>query len=323
MLAQLYARSLAWLSIFLLSLCGSSLSWASPKIIIINSSDAQPYQLAAAALSKHLSDSEELAQYRVELLTITQAQKISELGLGPDSFIVTVGSAAAEYAIQLNPDVAIVNSFITRNAYQAIRGQAAANKAITAVFMDQPIARLIHLASLLKQDQQPYRIGMLSQTALPVDTPHPASIVINSATLLLNQNPIKQIEPLMKNSDVFIVRPNTSLFNRLVAKLVLQLSMRYKTPVIGFSEKYAKAGALLSLYASPENIGQDSAKLIHDWISDTHKNMPAARYGKSFSIVVNQRVAKKMALSVDAEHLTQQLQQRELHKQEENNFADQ
>tara|TARA_R110000868_G_scaffold391396_4_gene661476 strand:+ start:211 stop:1224 length:1014 start_codon:yes stop_codon:yes gene_type:complete len=306
----------------ILGLCYSPVGLANAKIIVINSSDAPPYQHTAAALAKHLAASGVLAKHELQILSLAQADTLA--ALEPGNVIVTLGSAAADYAIQQLPGVPVINSFITHSAYQALHAPALPDQAITAVFMDQPLARLIQLASLLKQDQQPYKIGLLSQADVDQQLLTAASvsdIEIHSATLLLKQNPIKQIEPLMKHSDVVIVRPSTSLFNRLVAKLVLQLSMRYQTPVIGFSEKYARAGALLSLYASPDNIGQDTAQLISEWLdaptldasalNRPPKGLPPARYGEHFSLAINARIAKKMSMTVDAQQLSTALQRME------------
>ncbi|WP_169335538.1 hypothetical protein [Dasania marina] len=304
-------------------LCYSPVGLASAQIIVINSSDAPPYQRTAAALAKHLAASGVLAKHELQILSLAQADTLA--ALEPGTVIVTLGSAAADYAIQQLPGVPVINSFITHSAYQALHAPALPDQAITAVFMDQPLARLIQLASLLKQDQQPYKIGLLSQADVVdqqlVTAASVSDIEIHSATLLLKQNPIKQIEPLMKHSDVVIVRPSTSLFNRLVAKLVLQLSMRYQTPVIGFSEKYTRAGALLSLYASPDNIGQDTAQLISEWLEASPldapplnrppKRLPPARYGGHFSLAINARIAKKMSMAVDAQQLSTALQRQE------------
>jgi len=302
-----------------LSLCWTEITFASQKIIVITSSELPAYQLAATTLGRQLAENGSSSAYTTEfwLLNEVKAKGTAATMTEKNSVIVTVGSAAADYAVHNFVDSQIVCSFITRNAFNTITADASAENAITAVFIDQPIKRLIRMSTLIRKDQSPYKIGMLSQkflaepSLLNEGATANNDIEINSATLLLTGNPIKQIEPLMKNSDVFIVRPNTSLFNRLVAKLVLQLSMRYKTPVIGFSEKYAKAGALLSLYASPENIGVDTGIILSEWIGASPNSMPAPRDGREFSLVINPRIARKLRMELDAEQLQSMLKKKE------------
>ncbi|MFT7128821.1 MAG: putative ABC transport system substrate-binding protein [Gammaproteobacteria bacterium] len=304
---------------FILSLWWTEIACAGQKITIITSSDLPAYQLAAAELGRQLAENGMSSSHPTDfwLLDDVKAKSATAAMIEREDVVVTVGSAAADYAVHHFVSSRIVCSFITRNAFDVITADASPDNAITAVFIDQPIKRLIQISTLLRKDQSVYKIGMLSQSvlaepSLAIDASAANNdIEINSTSLLLTGNPIKQIEPLMKNSDVFIVRPNTSLFNRLVAKLVLQLSMRYKTPVIGFSEKYAKAGALLSVYASPENIGWDTGLLLSEWMQDPSNATPVPRDGSEFSLVINQRIARKLSITLDAEQLKSTLQKME------------
>ena len=295
----------------MMSVVWSGMTYAGQKIAVITSSDLPAYKRAAVALEKQLLNNGLSANYPTDYWSLDAVKETDATAAMKEQghVIVTIGSAAAAYAVNNFVNSLIVCSFITRNAFDTISADALTSQATTAVFIDQPIKRLIQISTLLRKDQSPYKIGMLSQSVLAepnlVGDGAAANddIEIKSTTLLLNGNPIKQIEPLMKSSDVFIVRPNTSLFNRLVAKLVLQLSMRYKTPVIGFSEKYAKAGALLSLYASPENIGLDAARMLSQSMQAPADAMPPPREGNEFSVVINQRIARKLGFAVDAEQL--------------------
>lgn len=299
----------------LLSIWCCNVASASQNIIVISSSSLPAYQQAGKALGRQLQKNGLSSIYPTQFLLLDEitAKAAASVNTG-DTVVVTIGSAAADYAVRHFVDALIICSFITRNAFAAISADLPATHTVTAVFIDQPIKRLIKLSMLLRKDQSPYQIGLLSQRALPVqnivnELSEPDYILeVNAKTLSLDENPIRQIEPIMKSSDVFIIRPDTSLFNRLVAKLVLQLSMRYKTPVIGFSQKYAKAGALLSLYASPENIGQDTGNLLNEWLRVPLRLMPVPRDGEQFSLVVNQRIARKLGIEINPEELTAILQ---------------
>ena len=183
--------------------------------------------------------------------------------------------------------------------------------------MDQSLSRLLNLATLLNIKQTPLKIGMVNQNILELEKSTgkagllTADIEVNTASLQKNDNPMKVIGTLMKTSDVFIVRPNTSLFNRLVAKLVLQLSMRHKIPVIGFSKNYSQAGALLSLYATPEDIGLDTANALYSWLASSEQRMPKPKAGLSFSIAINPHIAEKMGIALIANELENELRNKE------------
>jgi len=294
----------------LLTILWSNIAAAGQNIVVITSSALPAYQRAAKALERQMALNGMSSSFTTDFWSLEEAKAVAAtVNKRQDAVFVAIGSAAADFAVHHFVDSVVICSFITRNAFETIGADLPASNTVSAIFIDQPIERLIKMSSLLKKDQTPIKIGMLSQNTLPVQSivskaaARGLNIEINTRTLSLTENPLKQIEPIMKNSDVFIIRPNTSLFNRLVAKLVLQLSMRYKTPVIGFSEKYAKAGALLSLYASPENIGQDAAKLLTEWLLSPQNSLPVARDGSEFTLVINHRIARKLAMRLDDEQL--------------------
>jgi len=311
-------RAIAW-SLFLFLSFGK-LAYGNQKIIVISSSEASVYQQAVTAFEQGVNQSDLLNTYSLVHFQLDTLKKNNLLAKATEGdTIITIGSAAADYASRHFAGTPILCGFITRNAFAAITSKHPENPTITAVFMDQSLTRLLNLAGLLRADQSPFKIGLLSQSTEAIKTlsnqaNHSAKdILVELASLQAGNNPMNVIKPLMKASDIFIVRPNTSLFNRLVAKLVLQLSMRYKTPVVGFSKNYAQAGALLSLYASPEDIGKDTARSLEQWLASPEKKMPKASEGKTFSIVVNPHIAAKMSV-----HLAPEKLQDELRRMEEN-----
>jgi len=327
---------------FIVFVCFAHSAWADQTIIIISSSGAPVYERTVNTIDTQLRDRGLSSRYRLQRLRLDRGIDLEALELMQSpALIITVGSAAAAFTLEHFPERPVICSFITRSAFASISERVfPTSNSVTALYIDQPITRLLKLASLLRAEQSPYKISMLSQQSMAqLGLANEGEAILNDShisSLMLSKddNPIKKLEPLMKNSDVFIVRPNTNLFNRLVAKLVLQLSMRYKTPVIGFSKKYADAGAMLSLYASPEDIGRDAAKLIAAHLSASNEVNSSAnsvasqadispgnlaispvinkhREGSEFSIAVNQRIARKMGFTLEAKQLKHRLQQLE------------
>ena len=293
------------------------LAYAEKNIVVISSSNATVYQQAYTAFEEDLERRGLLETYTLNRFQLGDINKTALFEVKGTASVLTIGSAAASYAIQHYVDTPIICTFITRNAFTSIAAKFPLKKNLSAVFIDQSLSRLLNLASLLGVKQSALKVGMLNQNPLELDKSTGngrflgGNIEVKSASLQKNDNPMKVIEALMMTSDIVIVRPNTSLFNRLVAKLVLQLSMRHKTPVIGFSKKYAQAGALLSVYASPEDIGMDAAKTLNNWLPLAGHTMPESKEGSNFSIVVNHHVAKKMGITPNAKELKNELQKME------------
>jgi putative ABC transport system substrate-binding protein len=71
---------------------------------------------------------------------------------------------------------------------------------------------------------------------------------------------------------------------------VLPLSYRFRTPVIAYSKKYVDAGALASVYFSPDNVAATIAdSLLEDSSVDTSND---------FSVSLNSSVARSLGIKL-------------------------
>lgn len=294
-----------------LLVCGYTV--AEQSITVISSSNSPAYITTVSTIKQRLAENKQADDYVISELFHDELMAGDATIDSNTSLVITVGSAAAEYIVEQKIPAPVIFSFITCSAFEVLQAKIPAAQQYTAIFIDQPLGRLMTLSQLIAQKAE-LKLGVLSQAQsaeLNNDKTDIEGISISQLALALDKNPIKQIEPLIKNNDMLIVRPSSSLFNRLVAKLVLQLGMRYKTPVIGFSESYSKAGALASLYAGPENIGLDVADTIAGWLLQPATVFPEPAAGKYFSLAINPRVAKKHGLQLDNDALTVALKLRE------------
>lgn len=108
--------------------------------------------------------------------------------------------------------------------------------------------------------------------------------------LTLSSNPVTSLDPAMRKSQVFMVLPDAADFNRAVAPWVLQLSLRYRMPLLGYSFNYANAGAIASLFQSREDL---AANLVNR-LFDPNSIM-------QFSIRLNYSVAQNLGIELLSE----------------------
>lgn len=111
------------------------------------------------------------------------------------------------------------------------------------------------------------------------------------AILEMDSNPVLSLDPVMRKGKVFIVLPDNASFNRAVAPWVLQLSLRYRVPVLAYSFSYANAGALASLYQSEDDI-------LHNLINAIEGQNLATL---NFSIRLNYAVARNLGIELKSE----------------------
>lgn len=246
--------------------------------------------------------------------------EIDELGESAPKLegrLVTIGTQAAAYAYQHYPEKAMVNALLTRSGFAELAQHAfgslqqVAQKDINPLYLDQPLARFLALGSMLVPAAKTVGIlvGPANSDRLEVIKRQAAEsgFDVNIALLDPNSNPIKVIEPVVKVSDFFVVLADRKQINQLAAKWVLPLSYRYKKPVVAYSRKYVDAGALASLYLSPEDVALSiiDALKTEDSYSATHS--------LRFSVAINSSVARSLAIAVkDPQTYAAELRSREI-----------
>nr|HPR06509.1 ABC transporter substrate binding protein [Denitromonas sp.] len=90
----------------------------------------------------------------------------------------------------------------------------------------------------------------------------------------------------------------------------LLTAYRHRSPVIGFSPAYVRAGAVMAVYSSPEQMGQQAAEMAVQ--SLLGNPLPEARHPAYFSVSVNPHVARSLSIDLpDAATLEAQIRRQE------------
>lgn len=80
--------------------------------------------------------------------------------------------------------------------------------------------------------------------------------------------------------------------------------------MVAFAPAYVRAGALMALHVTPSQIGQQAGAMARGVLQG--KSLPPIPvYSQSFSISVNEHVARSLALKLDVEDLQSRLRMRE------------
>lgn len=229
------------------------------------------------------------------------------LNFKPD-FIVTVGAMASETVMKSKPQQPVLSVLITDSAFNLLskkyygsNTQAyAAN--VSAICLDQPFQRSIRLAKLILPEAKIAGVMTGPSSKKREDDfaqyVTDANMVPKMINIGLEDNPIHLLEPIIKRSDVFIPVPDNRRVNIATAQWILQLSYRYKVPVIAYSKTYLDAGALAAIYSSVENVAQQTAEFIdNEFLGDTGGSHAAAY----FSISFNSSVASNLNIDLKSE----------------------
>lgn len=217
---------------------------------------------------------------------------------------VALGSDACQ---RLAPSgVPTLCALLSAEAFAAVACGAHCER-LRAIVMDQPVSRQIAVASSIYPSL--VRFGVLGRER-PTDKARlPPHLSLDyhafSAAVALPA----QLDGALAGNDALVALPDSTIFNRETLHVVLLTAYGYAKPVIGFSRAYVRAGALISTYATPEQVLRDvfedvaveragqglegsGARDEPRWFED-ERMRPSTR----FSVAENRRIARSLGLS--------------------------
>jgi ABC-type uncharacterized transport system substrate-binding protein len=87
-------------------------------------------------------------------------------------------------------------------------------------------------------------------------------------------------------------------------------TIRAQVPLVAFSPAYVRAGALLAVYSTPPQVGDQAAQWVLNGLAN--RTLPEqALEPLDFEISVNEQVARVLGLSLDVKALTRALRRQE------------
>jgi ABC-type uncharacterized transport system substrate-binding protein len=275
-------------------------------ILLLLSSDASYYLETASSLqdtvNKALPESPGFSTINL------QKTKLSD-HRGPSyQLIVAIGSYATREVVNWGGETPVLSIFTPKNAYESAwsaHDKATARPA-SAIFLDQPLSRVITLASLLKPQATRFStiFGPASRgLEAELKTLTAArGLILKHGYLDKEDNPVSVLRPVVSGTDLFIALPDQAVLNRAIAKWILHLSFQQKVPVIGFSKAYTVAGALASIFSSPDDIGRQAGEQISQWLRNPASTLGEPQYPRYFSITTNPAIARSLGISLPADN---------------------
>ncbi len=103
--------------------------------------------------------------------------------------------------------------------------------------------------------------------------------------------------------DVFWMLPDVTVVNPESVKYLLGASYRHNVPVFSFTKKYVEIGAAAGLHVSPAEIGAQAADIGKRILSDRNVKSPLRVDARKASLIVNDRIIRKLGTVVNQDVL--------------------
>ena len=285
---------------------------AATLVVVVSSDRTAPYAEAAEAF---ISELERTGLSRYEMLQVT-ARELAGAGPLTPRLYVALGTEAVVTMLKAESRVPVLGTLLPRSSFEHAM-QASGRKPSTqfsALYLDQPLSRQLELIRLALPTAS--RVGVLwgpdSQVlssqlkALSGST----SLTLNEATVGAQEPVFGGLKRVLEEADVMLAVADPQVYNTNSVQNILLAAFRARVPMVAFSPAYVRAGALMAVYATPAQIGQQAATIARGVLQG--KELSATPlFSQDFSVSVNEHVARSLGLTLDADTLRTRLRRKE------------
>lgn len=298
-----YTIKLLIVALYSLSLFGGfDFAYAENKeisVVLIVDSQSSISNVAATEIFSALEN------YKNINVTLKYAEEVRSFKESQIDYAISIGSASANEVVKLKPKFPVLFTFIPDDSIEELLNKH--NKShYYAITLYQPAKRNLLLSKLVLN-----RIAKIGLTLGPktkkIINQYKAEARKASTDLVIKSSsnysePIDAMRDSLDESDLYIAIYDSEILNRHTSKWLLYMAYKMNKPVIGYSPAYTKAGAVASIYTTPEQFGTQSAEWLIDMLRNNKGNI--IRSPKYFSISVNARIQHNLRLpDISAETL--------------------
>lgn len=230
-------------------------------------------------------------QVAVEQAKFPLARQLGGGRRGQQTVVVVVDEKHLEAAVSTGAPVLLVTPVpVTRSSTEGELGQ---------VLTSPSLARQAKLVRVLLP--QVRRAGLLASAgdiARLEEEVRSAGLTVTSRRWDPDQA-VRVTGDLLRDADVLLAQPDPTIYNRDYAKALLLTAYRQGKPMIGPSAAFVRAGALASLYATPDAIAGEVVAALSSF--ERTGRLPPKASVERFQVVVNPQVARSLGVVLPPE----------------------
>ena len=113
----------------------------------------------------------------------------------------------------------------------------------------------------------------------------------------------KKLKAIKPHIDALWMLPDVTLLVPETIEILLLFSLENKIPIITFSEKYVRMGALLSIASDPFDMGRQAGEMANKVVSGKEITTIPPEYARIPVVTLNEKVMKNLGVRVAEERL--------------------
>ena len=266
------------------------------QVLLLLSEESSAFSEAAEAIVSELRS----AGHRTQSLSLPLRSDESA-ALAGNALIITLGTRAAQTVSSMAPRSLVLHTLLPRSAFEKLTTRGDDLRRVSAVFIDQPASRQIELLRIALPDwtraafvtsRESSELGQRLVASARDKRLRPVLEQLNDESELY-----PTLQRVLADPAVLVAVPDATLFNNRTISNILLTAYHQRSPVVGFSPAYVKAGALIALYSTPAQIGQQAGEAARAGLASGSLPPPAAP--RHFRVGTNRYVARSLGINLD------------------------
>lgn len=300
-----------FLSWVLAACLASAAQEASATVHVVSSERSAAYQQAADAMASELKR-EGTVERRIVQLTSDEFEAYQ--GPAPRLYIA-LGTEACAVLARAERKAPVLCALLPRASFERVLRDSGRRSGaqFSALFLNQPVARKLDLVRLALPNA--HRIGVLlgaesqQQEAALRAAVLARNLKLVGVTVKADEPLFNGLKKVVDESDLLLALADPQIYNSASIQNILLTSFRAQVPMMAFSPAYVRAGALLAVYSTPEQIGHQAGVMARAVLSG--QALGAPQFPSHFEIGINEHVARSLGLKLDATDLSDRLRRLE------------
>jgi ABC-type uncharacterized transport system substrate-binding protein len=262
---------------------------------IVSSGQGESYESALKAIQQSIKASTPQLSTKTTSLSLFSLSEVAS-----DDLIITLGDEAMHTLSRLSNTPPIIYSFADLSTLPDGSGNWAAT--VTAQPLSTMLTVITPLVSKLYKNEL---LVAYSNTNKRIATEVTLAEQLNNGliapvTIDEGEKPAKYIEDKLFKAGALIAVNDKHVWQGENARWMLYQAYRYKVPVVGYSKKFLKAGALVSVYSTLDQIALKTAQLVQQWEQSGQLVQKGIIYA-DYNIEFNRNIARALNMDVPAD----------------------
>jgi len=273
-----------------------AISYSQERVLVVMSNPGEIHQNFYSALEDKLHNNITISQ--------TSISDINNEILDQQNLIISTGYKAAKAISRYKTKTPVIYSLIPDN--DSLQSDILCkNTTCYKIYINQPVNRYVKLFKALFPKGKNLVFVTTEANSIKSQqvkiTSKNLGVIYKEFRIQQHNNISKTFISKLNNNDVLLALPNPDIYNANSAKSIILSTYHANVPIISYSKSFAKAGALISLYSSIDNIAVKTANIVNKIIKDGTQKQKEY-YPGEFTIEINHAVARSLNININSKN---------------------